>query len=308
MLQQAGGSLVVTVADAHRAAAVKAVQVHLLQNTGQHPGLAAGLVEKVDLSVRGAAAQHPHVQRAGNKAHHLAHPPGFGQVLKAGQSKQDVPGVVVLGQGAADLLKTLSFADQPVGQHGGLRQRAGAAQRVQDKDVFVRVLVQHHLAGALGGVVTAGQVVADGQGDHVVRLQKLLGPFLRAGAGGGTAALVVGHGFQHLAHAQRGQVNELPLAHPDLERHQPKLYAGAQIFQLTDLARRIRNDHPGHSKPSRGASANPMPGALPKAPLFSGGRPSPARRQTALHIFSMAFAANTISIRPVRALRQAAGL
>ena len=108
------------------------------------------------------------------------------------------------------------------------------------------MLLQHHLARSHGGIVAAGQVAADGEGKHVVRLQKIFGPFLGAGAGGGAGTVVVGHGLQHLLGVQRGKVNILAFTNADFKRYKGKLHARCRVFQLADLAGAVGYDHPCH--------------------------------------------------------------
>ena len=246
MLQQAGGVLVVALADEHRVHAVVLVGVHLFQNFGQHAGLAARLVEKVDAPVVGAAAQHAHVQPPGNKAYDLAHAAVFGQVVKAGQRKQDMRRLGKFLQRKADVVKVEPFADQLVGQLGGIAQRAAAAQRVQNKDLLFGVFVQHHLPGRKRRVVAARKIAADRDRNDLVGLQKVFGPFFGAGAGAGAGAVVIGHGLQHLRHVQRWQVHIFARANADLERGQGKLHARGRVFQSPDLTGSIAYDHPRH--------------------------------------------------------------
>ena len=254
MLQQITGVLVVAVADLHRAGAVVAVLVHLLQNFRQHPGLTAGLEEEVDFSVRSAAAQHAHVQPPGDEAHHLADAAGLGKVLKAGQRKQDVSLIVELLYRGADLGKALALSDEPVGQLGGPRQRTGAAQGIQNENLLFGVIFQYHLPGGQRRVVAARKVVADGQGQHVVRLQEIFRPFLGAGTGRGAGAVEVRHGLQHLPHVQRGKIHIFPAAHADLEGGQRKLHPRRRGGQLPDLTRSVGHDHPCHDETSLSGS------------------------------------------------------
>ena len=246
MFQQAGGGLVAALADEHWVHTVVVVLVHLLQNLGQHAGLAAGLEVEVDLTIGGAAAQYTHVQAACDKAHHLADAAVLGQVVKAGQGKQDVGAFGELFQRKADVLKCLALADKLIGQLGRTGQRTGAAEGVQNEDLLFGVFFQHHGPGGHGGVIAAGKIAADGQRNAVIGLQKILGPFFRAGAGSGAGAVVVGHGLQHLGHIQGGQVHIFALTHTNLERYKGKLHPGTGVLQLPDLAGAVTYDHPRH--------------------------------------------------------------
>ena len=246
MLQQAGGGLVAAFADQHRVYAVVAVLVHLLQNFGQHAGLAAGLEVEVDLALGRAAAQHAHVQTACNKADHFADAAVFGKVVKAGKGKQNVRAFGKFLQCKADVLKGLILADELVRQLGRTGQCAGTAERVQNENFLFGVLFQHHLARGDGGIVAAGKIAADGQRNAIIRLQKILGPFLGAGAGGGAGTVIVRHGLQHLGYIQGGKVNILALTHTDFKRYKGKLHPGTGVRQLPDLAGAIRYDHPRH--------------------------------------------------------------
>ena len=245
-MQKLGGVLIAALADEHRMDTIVFVLVHLLQNLCQHAGLAAGLEVKVDLAVRRAAAQNAHVQAACDKTDYPVDTAVLGQIVKARQCKQDVGAIGKLFQRKADVVKCLILADQLVGQLGGTGQRTGAAQRVQHKNFLFGVLLQHHLARSHGGIVAAGQVAADGEGKHVVRLQKIFGPFLGAGAGGGAGTVVVGHGLQHLLGVQRGKVNILAFTNADFKRYKGKLHARYRVFQLADLAGAVGYDHPCH--------------------------------------------------------------
>lgn len=120
VFQQPGGVQVVAFADEHRVHAVVFVGVHLFQDAGQHAGLSAGLVEKVDPAVAGAAAQHPHVQPPGDEADDLVHAAVLGQVLKAGQREEDMGGLGKFFQGKADVVETNAFPDQGIGQFCGV--------------------------------------------------------------------------------------------------------------------------------------------------------------------------------------------
>ena len=246
VMQKLGGVLIAALADEHRMDTIVFVLVHLFQNLCQHAGLAAGLEEKVDLAVRRAAAQNTHVQAACDKTNYPVDAAVLGQIVKTRQCKQDVGAIGKLFQRKADVVKCLILADQLVGQLGGTGQRTGAAQRVQHKNFLFGVLLQHHLARGHGGIVAAGQVAADGEGKHVVRLQKVFGPFLGAWAGGGAGTVVVGHGLQHLLGVQRGKVNILAFTNADFKRYKGKLHARCRVFQLADLAGAVGYDHPCH--------------------------------------------------------------
>ena len=225
--------------------------VHLFQDAGQHPGLTTGLEEKVDLAVGGAFAQHPHVQAPGNEAHYLGYAAVLGQIVKAGQGKQDMPILAELGQRPADFLKLGALPDHPVGQRRRRSQCPGAAQGVQNKNLLFRIFFQHHLPGGHSGVVAAGKIAADGHGNDLVGLQEPLGPFLGTGAGGRGCTVVIGHRLDHLRHVQGGQIYVLTLSDADLEWNQCKLHPGRKRRQFPDVTRSVGYNHPCHGKPSR---------------------------------------------------------
>ena len=203
MFQQTRGRLVAALADHNGMHAVVAVLIHLLQNTRQHTGFAAGFEVKIDLTLGRAASQHAHVQLAGNETDYLADAAVLDQVVKAGQCKQDVGGLCKFLQGKADILKLLALADQLVGKFGTVTQGTAAAQGIQHENLLFGVVLQYHVAGGHGCVVAAGQIAADGKGKYLIGLQKILCPFLRAGAGAGAGTVVLVHGLQHLRHVQR---------------------------------------------------------------------------------------------------------
>ena len=250
MFQQVGGVLVVALADQHRAHTIITVLVHLFQNLGKHPRFAARFKEKVDCAIFGAAAQNAHVQPPGNKAHHAADPSGFGKVIKAGQGKHNVPFLCPVGQLNADGIKVGSYPDQLVGQLCCTGQCAGTAQGIQHKNLLFGMFFQHHLPRGQRGVVAARKIMADGQRNAFVRHQKQLGPFFRAGAGGGAGAVIIRHGLQHGFGVQGRQVHKLALANANLEWNQCKLNPRCSVRQGTDLTRRVRCDHPFHKKSS----------------------------------------------------------
>ena len=235
MTEQLGGLFIVAMADHHAARTIEAVVVHLFQNACQNPGFTAGFEKEIDFAVRRAPAQHPHVQRAGNKADHLGNPPVFGQVLKTCQRKQDMTGLGIGDYSITDFLKTGPGGYFLVGQGGCPGQCAGTAQSIQDKDLFVRVFLQHHLAGRNRGVVTARKIAADRNRQDLVSLQKAGRPFFRARAGGGRSAVVIGHCLHHLRHVQGGQVHIFALPDTDFERNQRKLHARRQRRQFPDI-------------------------------------------------------------------------
>ena len=125
MLQQLGRILVVALTDQDGMCSIVFVFVHLLQNPGQYAGFTAGLEEKVNLAVVGTGGPARACSGGRNETDHPNDTPVFGQVVKAGQSKQDVGGIGKLLQGKTDILKVKPFADQLVGQLGGIAQSTG---------------------------------------------------------------------------------------------------------------------------------------------------------------------------------------
>ena len=161
-----------------------------------------------------------------------------------------MPFLCPVGQLNADGIKVGSYPDQLVGQLCCTGQRAGTAQGIQHKNLLFGVFFQHHLPRGQRGVVAARKIMADGQRNAFVRHQKQLGPFFRAGAGGGAGAVIIRHGLQHGFGVQGGQVHKLALANANLEWNQCKLNPRCSVRQGTDLTRRVRCDHPFHKKSS----------------------------------------------------------
>ena len=93
----------------------------------------------------------------------------------------------------------------------------GGGLGVDDADLLLRVLLQHHVTSHHGGVVGAGEVCGDGEAHRAVPGLKGLGKGRRRGARRGGRRLLRRHGCQQVRDDQLVIVDELPLPHLDAQ-------------------------------------------------------------------------------------------
>ena len=120
-------------------------------------------------------------------------------------------------------------------------------EAVQTADLPVRVGFFIDGLGLDAGVVAAGQIAGDGDGEHALRIAKGFHPFRHIGAGSTGFALVCGQVGKHRAGVQRGVIGVFLGAGDDLQRDTGE----GDAPEGKQVGRRVRNDFIIHEKVPR---------------------------------------------------------
>ena len=152
------------------------------------------------------------VEQIANQRPHTA---VFDEIVEILQGEAGPQSRLVQPQLVADVLKgvlrrVLHQGDGPVDQQ---RHGPGGGLGVDDADLLLRMLLQHHVPAHYGGVVGAGEVGGDGEAHRAVPGLKGPGKGRRRGTCRGGRRLLRRHGRQQVGDHQIIVVDELPLPH-----------------------------------------------------------------------------------------------
>ena len=230
-------SLVQAVGDVHPSAG-EARLLHLRMGGLQHPLFAAALVQRLQLALLGALAQHADAQHPRQLGDGRADPAVAGQVVQRLQAEQHV-GVLPVG---GDLLFDLLEGQLPLNQRAQLlhdqKHLRTRGQRVDHADLRVGVGLQKFLPGVHRRRVAAGQRAADGHGEDRVRALEGLHPLEGVRAGRARTALRVVQLLHHLRNIQARAIHVFPLLGDDLQGNADEI----RILQRIQVGRGIRYD------------------------------------------------------------------
>ncbi len=203
--------------------------------------------------------------------HQRAHPSILNQVVEILQSEHGAQGGLINAKLRADLLKirVYSFLNQSSCPPRQQDHTPRGAFRVNDADLFLRILLKRQLPPRRGSSQRTGKVSGNGKADGAVRRGKRLGKGVRRWACRGGRGLLLTHRLQKLGNANVFVVHKLPLAHQKAQRHGNKTDEAVFPLLVCHVGTAVAHNIPGHKNSFEGSRQTVICPALSHNMIFN---------------------------------------
>ena len=212
-------------------------------------GLPPGFIGHMDGPLRRGVGNDMDPQGVEQVAHQRPHTAVFNEVVEILQSKAGAQRRLIEAQLIANLLKgvrrsILHQSHGPVDQQG---HSPGGGLGINNADLLLRVLFQHHVPGHYGGVICAGEIGGNGKTHRAVPSLESPGKRRRRGTRRRGGRLFRRHSRQHVGNHQLIIVDEFPFSHLDPQGDDLKPDGGILKRCHSQITAAVTHNVPNHN-------------------------------------------------------------